>query len=325
VIPERGIVATAVTYRVLGVTLVSAVDLAVGPGELLAVIGPNGAGKSTLLRLLSGDLHPCKGEVLVNGINTSRALPGDLALQRSVLTQREPSDIPYTVSQIVAMGRFPHRRDATNSRERDSEAVADAMAQTDTTRFANRIYSTLSKGEQTRVSLARVIAQATPIILLDEPTTALDVAHQERIMNRAVALAQHKVVVVALHDLNAAAVHADRILVMNQGTVVAEGGPREVLQADLLTSVYGQPMVVVEHPFRDCPLVLTAKKPGLTWSTDDRLPGSESFRSETARRLELGSAPMLADVTLNDQEGKPWRLSDHLDTAAMLVFLRGDW
>jgi iron complex transport system ATP-binding protein len=261
VTPKHTIVATAVTYRVQGATLVSDVDLEVKPGELLAVIGPNGAGKSTLLNLLSGDLHPTDGEVLISGINTSRALPGDLALERSILTQREPIDIPYTASQVVAMGRFPHRRDETNTRERDAAAVADAMAQTDTTRFANRTYSTLSRGEQTRVSLARVIAQATPIILLDEPTTALDVAHQERIMNRAVALAQQKAVVVALHDLNAAAVHADRILVMNQGAVVAEGGPREVLQADLLTTVYGQPMVVVEHPFRDRPLILTANEP----------------------------------------------------------------
>ncbi len=261
-IPKSTIVATAVTYRVQGATLVSSVDLVVGRGELVAVIGPNGAGKSTLLNLLSGDLHPSDGEVLINGINSSRALPGDLALQRSILTQREPIDIPYTASQVVAMGRFPHRRDEANTRERDRAAVADAMAQTDTTRLANRTYSTLSKGEQVRVSLARVIAQATSIILLDEPTTALDVAHQERIMNRVVALAEQKTVVVVLHDLNAAAVHADRIIVMNQGAVVAEGGPREVLRADLLTTVYDQPMVVVDHPFRDCPLVLTGSETG---------------------------------------------------------------
>ncbi len=108
------------------------------------------------------------------------------------------------------------------------------------------------------MSLARVIAQATPIVLLDEPTTALDVAHQEQIMNRAVALAEKRTVVAVLHDLNAAAVHAKRILLMNRGSVVADGGPREVLRADLLTSVYDRPMVVVDHPFRDCPLVLVA-------------------------------------------------------------------
>ncbi len=253
------IVADKVTYRIQGATLVSDIEIKVSPGELVAVIGPNGAGKSTLLNLLSGTLHPTEGEVFLNGISTSHALPGDLALERSILTQREPIDIPYTAIQVVEMGRFPHRRDQANTREKDSEAVADAMAQTDTTRFAGRTYATLSKGEQTRVSLARVIAQATPIILLDEPTAALDVAHQERIMKRAVQLArQQRTTVVVLHDLNAAAVHADRIILMNQGTVVARGQPREVLQADLLSTVYDQPMVVVDHPFRDCPLVLTA-------------------------------------------------------------------
>jgi iron complex transport system ATP-binding protein len=257
--PKPTIVAGTATYRVQGATLVSDVDLEVAPGELIAVIGPNGAGKSTLLGLLSGDLHPTEGKVLINGIDTSQALPGDLALERSILTQREPIDIPYTASQVVAMGRFPYRRDETNTRERDAAFIADAMAQTDTTRFANRAYITLSKGEQTRVSLARVIAQATPIILLDEPTTALDVAHQERIMSRAAALAEQKTVVAVLHDLNAAAVHADRIIVMSKGSVVADGAPQEVLQADLLTTVYDQTMVVVDHPFRNCPLVLTAE------------------------------------------------------------------
>jgi iron complex transport system ATP-binding protein len=257
--PEPTIIVHDATYRVQGATLISDVDFEVAPGELIAVIGPNGAGKSTLLSLLSGDLHPTQGQVLINGIDTSRALPGDLALERSILTQREPIDIPYTASQVVAMGRFPHRRDETNTRERDAAVIADAMARTDTTRFASRTYTTLSRGEQTRVSLARVVAQATPIILLDEPTTALDVAHQERIMNLAGVLAEHRTVVAVLHDLNAAAVYANRILVMSEGAVLADGGPRRVLQADLLTSVYDQPMVVVDHPFRDCPLVLTAK------------------------------------------------------------------
>lgn len=257
---EPTIVASDVTFRVGDAVLVSSVDLEVASGELVAVIGPNGAGKSTLLDLLSGNTDPSKGEILIRGLDTSRSLPGELALERSILTQREPVDIPYTAAQIVEMGRFPHRREESNSREKDAAAVADAMQQTDTTRFANRAYRTLSKGEQTRVSLARVIAQATPIILLDEPTTALDVAHQERIMRRVVGLAdEEKTIVVVLHDLNAAAVYSDRIIVMNKGGVVADGAPRDVLQADLLTTVYGQPMVVVDHPFRDCPLVLTAE------------------------------------------------------------------
>jgi iron complex transport system ATP-binding protein len=256
---EPTIVARHTTYRVKNATLVSGVDLDVSSGELVAVIGPNGAGKSTLLNLLAGNLAATEGEVFLNGIDLATALPGELALERSILTQRETQDIPYTAAQVVAIGRFPHRRGEDNTSERDAAAIADAMAKTETTRFAHRNFATLSSGEQTRVSLARVIAQATPVVLLDEPTTALDVTHQERIMRRAVELArEERTVVAVLHDLNAAAVYADSIVIMAEGRIVARGRPRDVLRPDLLSSVYDQPMVVIDHPFRDCPLVLTA-------------------------------------------------------------------
>ena len=257
--PEPAVAATSLTYRVGDATLVSNVDFTAARGELVAVIGPNGAGKSTLLNLLSGDLQPSEGRVVLDSVAIADALPGDLALVRSMLTQRTPVDIPYTAAQVVNMGRFPHRRDEANSAERDSAAVAEAMDRTDTSRFAGRVYATLSGGERTRVSLARVFAQKTPIVFLDEPTTALDVAHQERIMGETVRLSrEQRAVVVVLHDLNAAAVHADRIVLMNQSEVVAGGRPREVLQEALLSEVYAQRMVVVDHPFRDCPLVLAA-------------------------------------------------------------------
>ncbi len=257
--PEPAVAATSLTYRVGDATLVSNVDFAAARGELVAVIGPNGAGKSTLLNLLSGDLQPSEGQVVLDSVDIADALPGDLALVRSMLTQRTPVDIPYTAAQVVNMGRFPHRRDEANSAERDSAAVAEAMDRTDTSRFAGRVYATLSGGERTRVSLARVFAQKTPIVFLDEPTTALDVAHQERIMGETVRLSrEQRAVVVVLHDLNAAAVHADRIVLMNQSEVVAGGRPREVLQEALLSEGYAQRMVVVDHPFRDCPLVLAA-------------------------------------------------------------------
>ena len=256
---EPAVAATSLTYRVGDATLVSNVDFTAARGELVAVIGPNGAGKSTLLNLLSGDLQPSEGQVVLDSVDIADALPGDLALVRSMLTQRTPVDIPYTAAQVVSMGRFPHRRDEANSAERDSAAVAEAMDRTDTSRFAGRVYATLSGGERTRVSLARVFAQKTPIVFLDEPTTALDVAHQERIMGETVRLSrEQRAVVVVLHDLNAAAVHADRIVLMNQSEVVAGGRPREVLQEALLSEVYAQRMVVVDHPFRDCPLVLAA-------------------------------------------------------------------
>jgi iron complex transport system ATP-binding protein len=251
------VVAESVTYRVGSVTLVSDVDLVAQPGELLVVLGPNGAGKSTLLELLAASLHPTVGRVTLHGTDTSLASTSELALLRAVLSQRSRGDIPYSVTEIVSMGRFPHRGEATNSAAIDRAMVADAMDRTDTARFARRIYATLSGGEQTRVSLARVVAQDTPIVFFDEPTTALDVAHRERIMREIVSIArQGRTVIAVLHDLNAAAAYADRIVLMNQGRLVSTGSPREVLTEDLLTEVYGQAMVVVDHPFRDGPLVL---------------------------------------------------------------------
>ncbi len=136
------------------------------------------------------------------------------------------------------------------------------MRRTDTAKFAGRTYATLSGGERTRVSLARVLAQQTPIVLLDEPTTALDVAHQERIMREAVRVAREdRAVIVVLHDLNAAAAYADEIVLMASSRIVAKGPPSTVLRSELLTDVYGQPMVVVDHPFRDIPLVLVGDDP----------------------------------------------------------------
>lgn len=257
--PDPVVLARSLTYRIGDAVLVSGVDFSADAGELIAVIGPNGAGKSTLLGLLAGNLPPSEGKVLLNGVDVASTPPRDLALARSVLTQRAPIDIPYTAGQVVNMGRFPHRRDEQNSGDRDAAAVADAMRRTDTTPLAGRVYATLSGGERTRVSLARVLAQDTPVVLLDEPTTALDVAHQERIMRDAVQLSRRpRAVIVVLHDLNAAAVHADEIVVMSRGKIVARGRPRDVLEEALLADVYDQPMVVVDHPFRDCPLVLTS-------------------------------------------------------------------
>lgn len=254
---ESVIDATNLTYRVGSSTLVAGVNFNADAGEIVAVLGPNGAGKSTLLSLLAGTKRPTEGRVLLMGLDTVDTTARDLALIRSVLSQGSRGDIPYTVAQVVAMGRFPYRRDPANSSEIDQQLVKAAMDRTDTARFADRTYATLSAGEQTRVSLARVFAQNTLLVFLDEPTTALDVANQERIMKGSVSIVrQGRTFITVLHDLNSAAVYADRLVMMNQGRIVATGSAREVLTSKLLSDVYQQTMIVVEHPFRDCPLVL---------------------------------------------------------------------
>ena len=157
------------------------------------------------------------------------------------------------------MGRYPHRRDTANTAAADERAIGIAMSRTATIDFADRVFATLSGGEQARVSLARVFAQETPVVLLDEPTAALDVAHEERVMQELTArAASGSAVVAVLHDLNTAARYASRIVAMARGTIRAQGSASEVLNDELLTEIYEQPMRVVPHPFRDCPLVLVA-------------------------------------------------------------------
>ena len=261
--PDPILIAENVTYRVGGHTLVDGVDLVGRPGEVIAILGPNGAGKTTLLRLMSGDLLPDEGALTVGGIDTSDTVPLELAKVRSVMRQGSATDIPFTALAVVEMGRYPHRTDEDASLDLDRSAIRSAMERTDTAQLASRIFSTLSGGEQTRVIMARVFAQAAPLVLLDEPTTALDVAHQERVLGEMRQLAAEQACVIAvLHDLNAAAFHADRIVLMDEGTIKAEGSPTDVLDADLLSTVYRQSMTVVEHPTRKCPLVLIADSDG---------------------------------------------------------------
>ncbi|HEX9762994.1 MAG TPA: ATP-binding cassette domain-containing protein, partial [Acidimicrobiia bacterium] len=251
------------TYRVGTKPLVLDVTLRLYSGELTAVIGPNGAGKSTLLNLVGGMLRPSSGGVSLGGVDPATSALTDLARIRSILGEMAPSDLSYTAAQVVDMGRFPHRVDPDNTAEKDRGAVSEAMMMTDTSDLKSRIFSTLSRGEQTMVSLARVLAQATPVVLLDEPTTGLDIAHQERALTLAkeVCRARGRSVVAVLHDLNLAAAYADQVILMDGGRVIASGPPNEVLVADLLSEANRHPMVVVGHPFRDRPLVLSAGTP----------------------------------------------------------------
>jgi len=248
-------------FRVGQATLLESVDLELESGALTAVVGPNGAGKSTLLRLLAGDLRPTNGKVLLAGEPLDRYDYDDLALRRSVFVQQTVRDIPFAVEAVVAMGRSPHQRRSDNSSEDDSRAVVSALERTATAHLKERVFATLSSGEQTRVSLARVFAQDTDVLLLDEPTTALDVAHEERVMSELRLLARRdRAVLAVLHDLNAAANYATRVVVVSEGKVRAVGSPESVFTDELLTEVYGQPMRVVDHPFRDCPLILVADR-----------------------------------------------------------------
>jgi iron complex transport system ATP-binding protein len=228
-------------------TILRDVDLDVRPGELLVLVGPNGAGKSTLLGVLAGDVALTRGKALLDGEPIGSRRAGELSRRRSVLLQEHRLSFPFTVAEVVAMGRAPwHGRDESDS---DEAVVADAMRRTDVERLATRKFPTLSGGEKGRTSFARVMAQEAPIVLLDEPTAALDIAHQEALLTEARRLARegHSVVAV-LHDLSLAAAYADRVCILAGGRVRADGAPGDVLRPDLLSDVYGHPVDVFTHP-----------------------------------------------------------------------------
>ncbi|MBN2112636.1 MAG: heme ABC transporter ATP-binding protein [Acidimicrobiia bacterium] len=248
------LVGEGIGLQVEGAVLLDGVSLEVRAGEVLGVVGPNGAGKTSLLRVLAGETAPTSGRVLLDGRPLARYRPRELARRRALLPQQTLLQFAFRVLDVVLMGRYPHRE---SSAERDLEAAQGAMAAADVAHLAPRLYPTLSGGEQTRVSFARVLAQETPLVMLDEPTTSLDLRHQELVMGLLRSLADDGAAVVAvLHDLNLAARYADRVALMSRGRLAALAPTREVLRADLLSEVYQHPVVVVPHPQRDCPLVL---------------------------------------------------------------------
>ena len=254
-----GLRADRVSYVVQDRALVSKVEVDLDPGEMLAIVGPNGAGKSTLCALLAGDLAPMEGEVEVCGRAVRATRPPALARLRSMLSQHTPLRFPFTAREVALMGRHPHIPRWRSPAETDYALAESAMQSTQVLHLADRLYPTLSGGEQRRVSLARVLAQDTPVVLLDEPTTALDIGHQQLVMSLCRQLANDgRAVLVVLHDLNLAGAFADRIMVMSEGEVVAVGEPEEVLCPDLLSAVFNQPVMVMPHPQTDKPVVLVS-------------------------------------------------------------------
>ncbi|GHE58565.1 hemin import ATP-binding protein HmuV [Streptomyces longispororuber] len=229
-------------------------SVAARAGEVLALVGPNGAGKSTLLAALAADLPVASGAVRICGRAAGDWSAADLALRRAVLPQAATLSFPFPVEDVVRMGRAPWA--GTRREEDDDAAVRAAMAATETGAFARRPFSALSGGERARVALARVLAQRTPLLLLDEPTAALDLRHQELVLGICRERAAAGVaVVVVLHDLGLAAAYADRAVVLCAGRVAADGAPGDVFEETLLSDVYQQPVEVFPHPRTGATLV----------------------------------------------------------------------
>lgn len=254
--------AKEVGWSVQGKPIVQDVSMQLHGGELLAIVGPNGAGKSTLLKLLTGDVKPTSGAVVVEKQPLRDWSLAELAKRRSVLMQKSNLSFSFAVSEVVLMGRMPHNNGVET--ERDWEISAESLALVGLSNFADRTYTTLSGGEQQRVQLARVLAQiwdepanGSRYLLLDEPTASLDLAYQQQTLRIARQFAEAGTAVLAiLHDLNLAAQYADRIVMMKQGCVAMTGTPQEVLQVDTIEQVFETPVMVLAHPVTGLPLVV---------------------------------------------------------------------
>ena len=234
-----------------GRAIVKTVSMEVNPGEVLALVGPNGAGKSSILSLLAGDVHATSGTAFLGDRDVSKYRPDEASRLRSVLMQANQVSFPFSVWEIVEMGRAPWAR--TPLIAEDEEAIEEALTLADVGHLSERRFNQLSGGERTRVSLARVLAQRTPLVLLDEPTAALDLKHQESVMKTIRDLADDgRGVVVVVHDLSVAAGYADRVAMVVEGRLEATGSPSEVIVADRVSKVYGVDVDIekVGHPPR---------------------------------------------------------------------------
>lgn len=239
---------SGITVSVEGRDLLHGVDLTLHPGQITAIIGPNGAGKSTLLSVAAGQLRVSSGRVMLGERESHRVPAPEAARRRAVMPQDSAVAFSFTVEEVVEMGRTPWRKLRAN----DDAAVASALELTGLTGLADRDVTTLSGGERQRAALARVIAQATPVsegsvILLDEPTSAMDVAHAEATLALMRELASRGAAVgVVLHDLDAAASYADRLVLLDRGRVRAAGTVDEVCDAAVLSEVYGTQVEVLD-------------------------------------------------------------------------------
>lgn len=250
-----------ISVRIKDKMLIEDISILIEPGQLVVIIGPNGAGKSTLMRALAGDIKPQCGEVRMGNRLLTNWSTREVARVRAVLPQNSTLTFPFTVLQVVLMGRNPHIKGIESVQ--DYAIVRKALETAQIDHLENRIYTSLSGGERQRVQLARVISQiwetgaGQRYLLLDEPTNSLDLTHQHATLDLARKFAEQGVAVLAvLHDLNLAAQYADKIVLLHRGKHVITGTPTQVLTMEIIESVFDIPVMITDHPHLSCPLII---------------------------------------------------------------------
>ena len=248
--------AEGISVRLGGNLILNSVSFEARPGEVAGLIGPNGAGKSTLLRVLAGLIRPDSGDVRIDDLPLRGLNAGQRARRVAFMPQHDATH-PFTALETVLMGRYAHLGRFELEGKRDREIALDAMALTDTAQFENRQLDRLSGGERQRVILARALAQQASVILLDEPSASLDLRHRLLIMEtlRAEVAAREVAVVIALHDVSLAGRYCDRLTLLSEGRIAAEGRPTDVLTPQNLRLTFGVETEVRVDPATGCPQV----------------------------------------------------------------------
>jgi iron complex transport system ATP-binding protein len=249
--------ARAVTLRYDEQTISSGLTITLPDGAFTVIVGPNACGKSTLLRAMARLLKPSTGDVILDGRDIADFPTREIARRLGLLPQSAVAPSGITVADLVARGRYPHQSFFRQWSKADEAAVAAAIQATRITELSDRPVDELSGGQRQRVWIAMILAQETPILLLDEPTTFLDIAHQIELLDLLTDLnAAGRTVVAVLHDLNHACRYATHLVAMREGMILAEGHPSDVVTEKLVETVFGLQCTVIDDPVSHTPLIV---------------------------------------------------------------------
>ena len=301
--------ACGLTWTVAHTTIVDSLDLAVERGELVGVIGPNGAGKTTLLRLLAGLLTPTAGEVLLDGREIGGMESRRRARLVSFMTQDMSQVFPFTVMEILLMGRYPHlgrfQKEGTDDRER----ARRMLSYVGLTAMVDRAFSGLSGGERQLVLFAKALVQDTDGLLLDEPSSSLDILHQDRIFSMTQELAREgRAVVASLHNLSVAAQYCSRLVLMEKGRIACDGRPEQVLKPEILDEVYGiRTMVSPSLATGSLTVTVVPRDRGATGTRVHLIGGAGSAVNLTRELYRLGCSLTGGIAHEYDSDEKLWR------------------